>query len=54
MREADDDVVRRARIFADTRIGAFGEAGDILQPIASRSHTLRKATCTRSVLSGTT
>ena len=35
MRETDDDVVRQARIFADTRIGAFGEAGDILQPIAA-------------------
>jgi len=35
MRETDDEVVRRARVFADTRIGAFGEAGDILQPIAA-------------------
>ena len=35
MRETDDEVVRRARIFVDTRIGAFGEAGDILQPIAA-------------------
>ena len=33
MRETDDEVVRRARIFVDTRTGAFGEAGDILQPI---------------------
>jgi len=33
MRETDDDVVRRARIFVDTRAGAFGEAGDILQPL---------------------
>jgi len=33
MRETDDDVVRRARIFVDTRPGALGEAGDILQPI---------------------
>jgi ornithine cyclodeaminase len=33
MRETDDDVVRRARIFADTRAGAFGEAGDILMPL---------------------
>jgi ornithine cyclodeaminase len=33
MRETDDEVVRRARIFVDTRPGAFGEAGDILQPI---------------------
>ena len=35
MRETDDDVVRRARIFVDTRAGAFGEAGDILQPLAA-------------------
>lgn len=35
MRETDDEVVARARIFVDTRTGAFGEAGDILQPIAS-------------------
>jgi len=33
MRETDDDLVRRARIFVDTRAGAFGEAGDILKPI---------------------
>jgi ornithine cyclodeaminase len=33
MRETDDEAVRRARIFVDTRAGAFGEAGDILQPI---------------------
>jgi len=35
MRETDDEVVRRARIFVDTRVGAFGEAGDILQPLAA-------------------
>ena len=35
MRETDDDVARRSLIFADTRVGAFGEAGDILQPIAA-------------------
>ena len=33
MRETDDDVVRRARLYVDTRTGAFSEAGDILQPI---------------------
>jgi ornithine cyclodeaminase/alanine dehydrogenase-like protein (mu-crystallin family) len=32
MRETDDEVVRRARIFIDTR-QAFAEAGDILQPL---------------------
>jgi ornithine cyclodeaminase len=33
MRETDDDVARRARIYVDTRAGAFAEAGDILQPL---------------------
>jgi ornithine cyclodeaminase/alanine dehydrogenase-like protein (mu-crystallin family) len=33
MRETDDEVVCRARIFVDTRAGAFSEAGDILQPL---------------------
>lgn len=33
MRETDDDLVRGARIFVDTRAGAFGEAGDLLLPI---------------------
>lgn len=35
MREADDEVIRRARVFVDTRAGALAEAGDIIQPIAS-------------------
>jgi ornithine cyclodeaminase len=33
-READDDVVRRARIFVDTFEGALAEAGDLVDPIA--------------------
>jgi ornithine cyclodeaminase len=33
MRETDDEVVRRARLYVDTRAGAFAEAGDILQPL---------------------
>lgn len=33
MRETDDAVVRRARIFVDTRTGALAEAGDIVQPL---------------------
>jgi len=33
MRECDDEAVRRARIFVDTRAGALAEAGDLLQPI---------------------
>lgn len=35
MREADDDVIRRGRIFVDTSAGALAEAGDITQPIAA-------------------
>jgi alanine dehydrogenase len=31
MREADGDVVARARVFVDTRDGAMSEAGDLLQ-----------------------
>ena len=33
MRETDDEVVRRARIWVDTRAGGFQEAGDIVMPI---------------------
>jgi ornithine cyclodeaminase len=33
MRESDDEAVRRATIFVDTRAGALAEAGDIVQPI---------------------
>lgn len=35
MREADDEVVRRARLFCDTLEGAPREAGDLCHPIAS-------------------
>ena len=35
MREADDDAIRRARVYVDTRAGATREAGDIAQPLAS-------------------
>lgn len=35
MREADDKVVERSRVFVDTREGALSEAGDIMQPIES-------------------
>ncbi len=35
MREADDDAVRRGRVYVDTRAGATKEAGDIVQPLAS-------------------
>ncbi len=35
MREADDDAIRRARVYVDTRAGATKEAGDIVIPLAS-------------------
>lgn len=35
MRESDDDAVRRARIYVDTRAGATKEAGDIVQAVAA-------------------
>lgn len=35
MREADDDCIRRSRVFVDTREGACKEAGDIVQPMAA-------------------
>ncbi|HLI10930.1 MAG TPA: ornithine cyclodeaminase family protein [Alphaproteobacteria bacterium] len=41
MREADDEAVRRARVFVDTRAGATKEAGDIVQPL--QSGVLREA-----------
>ena len=38
MRECDDEAVRRARIFVDTRAGALQEAGDIVAAARSRDH----------------
>jgi alanine dehydrogenase len=35
MRESDDEVMRRGRVFVDTMGGALSEAGDILQAIGS-------------------
>jgi ornithine cyclodeaminase len=35
MREADDETIRRARVYVDTRAGASREAGDITQPLAA-------------------
>jgi len=35
MRESDDNAVRRARVFVDTRAGALKEGGDIVQPLAN-------------------
>lgn len=35
MREADDECVRRSLLFVDTREGALGEAGDLVQPLES-------------------
>jgi ornithine cyclodeaminase len=39
MREADDDAMRRGRIFVDTRDGALAEAGDLIDPIAAGAIT---------------
>ncbi len=39
MRETDDEALRRARVFVDTRTGALEEAGDIVQAIASGAMT---------------
>ena len=39
MREADDEAVRRARVFVDTRAGAAKEAGDIVQPLKNGTLT---------------
>lgn len=33
MRETDDETIRRARIFVDTREGALKEGGDLVQPL---------------------
>jgi ornithine cyclodeaminase len=35
MREADDDAVKKSRVYVDTRAGALKEAGDITQPLKS-------------------
>jgi alanine dehydrogenase len=39
MREADDEAVRRARVFCDDRRGSLAESGDFIQPIASGAMT---------------
>ena len=38
MREADDDAIRRATVYVDTRAG-MKESGDIAQPLASGALT---------------
>lgn len=35
MRESDDEAIRRASVFVDTRAGATKEGGDIVQPLRS-------------------
>ena len=35
MREADDALIAKARVFVDTHEGGLNEAGDIVQPIAA-------------------
>jgi ornithine cyclodeaminase len=36
MREADDEAIRRAKVYVDTRDGALKEAGDIVVPLKKR------------------
>lgn len=40
MRETDDAVMRRARVFVDTRAGATKEGGDIVQAVAAGALSL--------------
>ncbi len=40
MREADNDAIKRSRVYVDTRAGATKEAGDIVQPL--RKGVLKK------------
>ncbi|WP_029351609.1 ornithine cyclodeaminase family protein [Bosea sp. 117] len=35
MREADDEAIRRSRVYVDTRAGALKEAGDLVIPIST-------------------
>jgi len=37
LRECDDETMRRAQIFVDTRDGALSEAGDIVQAVAAKA-----------------
>lgn len=39
LRESDDETMRRARVFVDTRTGALAEGGDIIQAIAAGALT---------------
>ena len=39
MRESDDEAVRRARVFVDTREGALKEAGDIVLAVKAGALT---------------
>ena len=51
MREADDDAVRRARVFCDT-CAALSEAGDLSQPVASRVLDPARVTDLAALLGG--
>ena len=33
MRESDDELIKRAEVYVDTRAGALQEAGDLVQPL---------------------
>ncbi len=38
LRESDDEAVKRATLFCDTRAGALKEGGDLLQPLKAGVH----------------
>lgn len=42
MRETDDECIRRAEVFVDTRAGAAGEAGDLLAAVRSGAFQLEQ------------
>lgn len=42
MRETDDECIRRAEVFVDTRAGAAGEAGDLLAAVRSGTFQLEQ------------
>jgi ornithine cyclodeaminase len=52
MREADDDAVRAARIFVDTRMTTVSQSGDISQPIAEGMLTESEITDTFQLARG--
>jgi alanine dehydrogenase len=52
MRESDDAVMRRGRVYIDTQAGGLSEAGDIVQAIASGALTKDKVLGDLAALAG--